>query len=130
MDAEAQLDLLFDLLHDLGKYIRMPLSLLPDSAGEQEVRNALEQALMRTRSGSGEVHSARVIWETFISDSESGVTAFTCWIPLQSAVEDALSWGERLASQAPIARGEVMADFGRVPEAIRALIIEIRGDEG
>ena len=41
MDAEAQLDLLFDLLHDLGKYIRMPLSLLPDSAGEQEVRNAL-----------------------------------------------------------------------------------------
>ena len=128
LDRETQLDLLFDLLHDLGKYIRMPISLLPENASPQQVREGVEQALTRTRSGPREARGARAIWEMFVSESGGSLSSCSGWESLLTSVEDVLVWEDRLRREALIDRDAVMADFNRVPEAIRALIVEIRGE--
>ncbi len=63
------LDDLDDLLHDLGKYIVLPISLLPDTATQDELRSALDTALFRTRRGPTGVQSAESIWTSFCEGS-------------------------------------------------------------
>jgi len=44
--TEAILEQLDDLQHDLGKYIVLPVTLLPRDADQDELRGAIHTALM------------------------------------------------------------------------------------
>lgn len=57
MDDET-MDALLDLSHDLGKYLRLPLALLPVDAGPAEVREAL--AWDRALDGGEDIDRAAV----------------------------------------------------------------------
>ena len=51
-----------DLRHDLGKYVVFQLRWLPPEPSEDDLREALEADLARTRSGGGRIESAPAIW--------------------------------------------------------------------
>ena len=51
-------ELLEDLAHDLGRHVRLPLTLLPDGAAATDVREALRRAVFRTRTASGGAQGA------------------------------------------------------------------------
>ena len=54
-----------DLAHDLGRHVRLPLALLPESASPAEVRAALERGVNRTRSGPTGVLGAAALLAAF-----------------------------------------------------------------
>ncbi|HKU38874.1 MAG TPA: hypothetical protein VJR89_12025, partial [Polyangiales bacterium] len=55
-------ELLEDLRHDLVKYVRLPLRMLPPDADAAALRGALECALLRTRESRTVTQSARELW--------------------------------------------------------------------
>ena len=59
---DDMLDALYDLKHDLGKYIRMPVAMLPADAPVQELREALHAAIFATRNTATDI-SGEVIRE-------------------------------------------------------------------
>ena len=58
-------ELLYDLKHDLGKYVQIPVAMLPDNAGKPEIKDALNRALYKTRIAGGKVQSAEQIWQDY-----------------------------------------------------------------
>ena len=78
MDAPAPdtlVDLLADLQHDLGKYLRLPLAWLPADAGDDDVREAAREALLATRCAGGRAHAAADIWQAFLADVQDAIDA-------------------------------------------------------
>jgi hypothetical protein len=127
MKADATLDLLLDLKHDLGKYLVLPIALLPSDADASALRAALERALRQTRSSRGVTRSAREIWQDF--DAElSGALSPGCGLDdLRRAIERALEWEHALAAHGTLDRAALERDFAAVQVAIAALIDEARG---
>jgi hypothetical protein len=135
MAADATLDLLLDLKHDLGKYLLLPLTLLPRNADGPAVREALTRALLQTRtrsraaSGAGGEHpgyvSARELWAGFSAELARAGLGGARIVPLQQAVERALAWERVLAEQSSIERAAVERDFRAVQAAIAQLIAEV-----
>ncbi len=115
---EELLEALFDLAHDLGKYLRLPLAWLPAEATEAEVREALERALLRTREGA-----ARALWDRFREETGGGAEGLDSFPALAAAVAQALSWEDRLAG--PIDRAAALHDLSAVGDAIRTAIEEL-----
>jgi hypothetical protein len=113
---------LLDLSHDLGKYLRLPLSMLPAAADAGQVRKALRAALQQTRSAAGQVLPAREIWRRFQADLEPSLSGLSAWHVLEDAVDRALSWEHALGGSAPIDRSAAERDLRAVGEAIDALI--------
>ena len=122
-DRDDLLDALADLQHDLGKYIAMPLRMLPVEADEAAVRDALERALRRTRSGREGVQSARDLWTAFVAEIPAGLPALA---DLEAAVARALAWDTALDDGAAIDRARLEADFEAVGAAARAAIGRLR----
>ncbi len=120
---EELLEALFDLAHDLGKYLRLPLAWLPAEATEAEVRVALERALLRTREGAAGVVSARALWDRFREETGGGAEGLDSFPALAAAVAQALSWEDRLAG--PIDRAAALHDLSAVGDAIRTAIEEL-----
>lgn len=125
------LEALLDLKHDLGKHLLLPLALLPRSADARTVRQAALQALTRTRRGRCGDCSARQLWARFLSETENARGPWNhnpAFEALDRAVQCALSWEERLATQdsgsASVCcpRTTITDDFRRVSETIAALI--------
>lgn len=117
---------LFDLRHDLGKYLRLPLTMLPASATPAEVRAALEVALRRTRSVGGRARSAREIWQAFERELAPELGERPAFEAVTRAVEQALSWEPALdAADAPLDRAHIERDLRAVGDAIDALIDEL-----
>ncbi len=109
-------DLLADLAHDLGKYIRLPLAMLPLGADDDAVRAAAEDALLRTRRGPSGITSAAEIWNEFLGELD----AEPAWLlPLREAVERALAYVEDL-HVAPT--DQIRADLEAVTPAIRVAL--------
>lgn len=123
---EELLDLLSDLQHDLGKYLRLPLSLLPRDADAAAVRTALETALLKTRRGPAGARAAQEIWEAFLEEARGRLSSFAAFAPLEGAVSRALGWRRALEGGPAIDRAAVEADLGAVSAAIRALIEEVQ----
>ena len=117
--SEDLLDRLADLQHDLGKYIAMPLSLLPPSAGGEDVVAALRQGLLATRSGPGGVRSARALWEEFRREA-ADLLAESHRRRLEDVVGRALAWEARLGG--PIDRARAQADLEAVAPAVREVV--------
>ena len=117
---EEKLELLDDLLHDLGKYIAFPLQMLPKDATDGEFRAALDQALHVTRKGPMGVQSASDIWLNFRQECGNDIEDDEGWSDLVSAVEQALLWSELLADmKQTLDREQATADLRAVSGAIR-----------
>ncbi len=123
-------DLLLDLQHDLGKYLRQPLAYLPAGAAPSDVRAAVHRALRETRRGPGGVRAAREIWAAFTGSCAADLRDLAGWTPLVQAVDRALAWEEAAGAAAQLDRAAVSADLGAVEPAIRALLDELRGVRG
>ncbi|MGK0357920.1 MAG: hypothetical protein ACI9U2_000203 [Bradymonadia bacterium] len=117
MDLE---DALAELVHDLGKYLRLPLAWLPADASADDVRAAAEQALLATRRAGAETIAAASIWAAFTEEVGDSLTQYPGWTTLTQAVEGAFAWADRL--DGPIDRAAVTADMSAVSPAIRSLL--------
>ena len=120
---EEMLDVLMDLKHDLGKYIRMPLAMLPAGAGNEEVADAVRRGLLETRKGPAGTRSARDLWAACEEESVEELRALPGWGILESAVAKALAWESRLDGGLP--RVEVDRDLAAVGDAIQAVTEEL-----
>lgn len=127
MNADATLDLLLDLKHDLGKYLLLPIALLPREADGRALRAALERALRSTRSQGGVTRSAREIWLGFDAELAAALPAGGRLGELRAAVERALAWERALGEPGALDRAALERDFTAVQAAIAALIDEARG---
>lgn len=126
---EDALDRVLDLQHDLGKYLRLPLRMLPRAAGPAELRVAVHEALLETRRGPAGVRSARALWEAFVAES-AALMARPAFAALAAAMEVALAWEAALAQPAAaLPRARIDEDFAAVQAAIAALRDDVEGDE-
>lgn len=128
--AEDLLDALYDLKHDLGKYIRMPVLMLPKDADPEVVAAEVERAIDRTRKGPTGVRSAMEIYRAFTAEWESVASAFKEYRALENAVERAVAWRRKVKSpDTSWTRAELERDLTQVGETILALIREVEGGE-
>lgn len=130
MTKEDILELLFDLKHDLGKYIRLPLAMLPSQADDTQVRRAVVQALRETRVSAHRVQSAAQIWQDFLTQigEADGLKHGYAFFRLEKAVHNALKWERAIfdsSASAPLDRRVVQEDLNGVDQAIIDLIDEI-----
>lgn len=124
-DLEDALD---DLAHDLGKYIHLPLSLLPDTASDDEFLEAATLALIRTRRAPTGDQSARELWVAFCQEVGNELVSYPGWIELEQTIANALDWTERLQDAARSeSRTKLVADLRAVAPAIRVLRGQIDG---
>jgi hypothetical protein len=130
LSRDDVLDALLDLKHDLGKYIRMPVAMLPREASNDDLREALETALLRTRSGPGGSRTAADLWKAFTEEVGGAIDGYESTPGLRAAVDRALEWRAALErNEGAIDRGQVEADTGAVGEAIQRLIEEVHGGD-
>ena len=122
-EREDLVDALADLRHDLGKYLRLPLAMLPAQATEGELREAARTALLRTRRGPRGASTAAELWAEGRAELEP-LDRFDRGAAVVAAVEAALSWVPRL--DGPLDRGALQRDLGSVSEAIADLLEEVR----
>jgi hypothetical protein len=126
MNRQELLDVLADLQHDLGKYIRLPISMLPRDASPAELREALATALLRTRQSPRGTRSARAIWQEFETEAGADARAYPSYTALEAAVERALAWEMTAAREAAVIdRAALESDLAAVSSAIRKLIEEV-----
>lgn len=126
LSRDDVLDALLDLKHDLGKYIRLPVAMLPADAGDADLRQALETALNRTRSGPEGVRSAAELWDGFVEEVGAALDGYSSAAELRRAVEQALAWRAALGDpDAAVDRQAVEADLGAVGVGIQRLIEEV-----
>ncbi|MBW2277188.1 MAG: hypothetical protein JRF63_06830 [Deltaproteobacteria bacterium] len=126
LSRDDVLDALLDLKHDLGKYIRLPLAMLPAEAGDAEVREALGTALLKTRNGPNGVHTAEDLWSGFTEEVGRAIAGYTSAPGLRETVERALAWRASLENDADaIDRQQAETELGAVREAIQRLIEEV-----
>lgn len=119
------LDLLGDLQHDLGKYVRLPLTMLPPGADWDEVRTALRHALLETRSGPDGTVPARVLWTLFLARVGNRLSSLPSWRVLEAAVERALAWESELGGDEPLPRDDIERDLSAISGAIQGLRLEV-----
>ena len=121
---EPLADLLLDLAHDLGKYIRMPLAFLPKDAPNPQVHAALQKALLGTRPGQ----TARQVWDQFLRQA-GPLPSQPPFVRMQAAVDRALQW-EQLAQAegGQVPRSQVEADLDAVGPAVRAALRAVQED--
>ena len=128
------LDVLATLHHDLGKYLAMPLRMLPRDANDTELRRAAEDALLRTLRSAHETRTAEQIYAagraklvTLLARQKSAV-ASTKLAQLDAAVQRALAWREPLAGTALLVRAELEHDFTHVRGVLEDWLSEVTGD--
>jgi hypothetical protein len=128
-EREALLELLLTLQHDLGKYLRMPLSMLPKDASDDALRRALERALLRTRTGPTGVQGAAQIFADFEAELGGRLDESAGLQALRGRLQAALRWRALLDEPSrALDRRSIMADLDAVKGAIDALIAEV--DDG
>ncbi|MBI5495215.1 MAG: hypothetical protein HY904_09300 [Deltaproteobacteria bacterium] len=115
-------ELLADLAHDLGKYLRMPVAFLPAAASDDEVRDAARRALLETRVTPTGTRGARALWEAFLAEGGDALRGREGFDELERAVARALAWETRVRDGgSALERPALVADFSAVSAAIRAL---------
>ncbi len=127
---EALLEALYDLKHDLGKYIRLPVTLLPKDAAREDLVHQTRKAVFETRQGPDGVLSAEEVFKRFAAEWDAVARAFNGYGTVREALARAVLWGERVAD--PTARWErddLVRDLSRVGAAIQAWIQEVSGGD-
>lgn len=121
-------ELLDDLRHDLAKYLRLPLRLLPHDADDELVREAVERALLRTQHTAAGTRSAREIYADRRSALMTATPDPARLRALDAAVQTALRWELVLVSGAPLDRASIDRDFDALTRLIDDWLDEVRGD--
>lgn len=134
MDREACLERLESLRHDLGKYLVLPVAMLPaavdQAADRAALAAALDEALHRTRRSAAGTRDARALWDEFQADLGATLGGNGAHARLTVAVERALAWAQVLKDPAqPLDRARILRELRAVGEAIDVLAQELR-DEG
>ncbi len=128
VNTEDLEDALDDLAHDLGKYIHLPLSLLPNEATDSEFRAAAVKALLETRRGPSGTQSAQTIWSQFRDEVGNELEGKPGWTGVVQAVDHALAWASKIRVTAhELDRAELMNDLTAVTPAIRTLRSQLDG---
>jgi hypothetical protein len=128
-NSDELVDILTDLLHDLGKYIYMPLAMLPPDAPDGDFREALGKALFETRGTTTRTRSAREIWKMFLMDENDRLREVAGFAVLHEIVGKALAWEEYLRPGGPpLPRHRVEHDLAQISVAIRTLLKELSDD--
>lgn len=123
---EELLDSLSELKHDLGKYLFLPLGMLPRDADDSSVREAIRVALFETLKSADRCKSAAELWSEFLAEFQIIVEALEPFESLQNAVSDAFAWTTKLG--APVDRARVESDFRAVGQAIGALLHAVQNE--
>lgn len=121
------LDLLMDMKHDLGKYIVMPVAMLPATAPDADVRDALRRALRETRTGGDGPRSATELWDDFVGEGGDALRALDGFGVLEASVARAIHWDAAIDAQSPIDRDSLLGDLRAVGEALAAMIARSDG---
>lgn len=119
------IDALADLKHDLGKYLRLPFSMLPPGETQEQLREAVERAILKTRSGPRGVRPARDIWSGFVEEIGARGMAFNSFPGLRDSVERALAW---LGETGKLDRVAIESDMAAVGKAVQGFIEEVLDD--
>ncbi len=119
------IDAILDLKHDLGKHIRLPVSLLPEDASDAELRETVTRALTKTRSGPTGTRSARDIWEGFVAEAVGAVSSRKAFAPLLESVARALEWEGRAAAGEALDRRSLALELEAVGTRIQELLDEV-----
>jgi hypothetical protein len=123
---EALSESLFDLKHDLGKYIRLPVSMLPKDASWDEVVIQAERGVLHTRKGPAGEIAAVALFENFASEWGERLAAVDEYWGVERAVSDAHALLDRIRRNEPgLSRGEVEQTLGAVSSAIQLLMEEV-----
>lgn len=118
-------ELLADLAHDLGKHLNLPLAMLPPGAAPEEISEAFDRALRRTRHGPAGSRSARQLWGEFRQLTADRLRPLAAFTNLEEAVAKALAWEER-AFRPERDLMTVRESFGQVRRAITTLLEEFQ----
>jgi hypothetical protein len=124
-EREEVLDLLLELGHELGKYLRMPLAFLPATASPEELCETVRRTLTQTRDGPRGRRSARQLWTTFVHEAGGRLDSLETFQELEAAVGRALAWEGLQVREGTLSRVQIEADFGAISPAIRAVIQDI-----
>lgn len=132
MPDEDLVDLLLDMKHELGKYLVMPVAMLPAAATDDQLRGAALRALTQTRpSQGGAPRSAARLWQDFAAEGGPGLKGLAGYPALESAVAGALAWQGPLqevsgtdAEAARVDRAALLSDLRAVGDAIADLLAE------
>ena len=115
-----------DLEHDLGKYLLLPLAMLPHDASSKMVVDAALQGLLRTRSHNGQSQTALELFEQFQRVFEAQCEPLSHWQSLVEAMKVAWAWHKKLQDgEVVVARKAIESDFRAVGQAIRRLKAEV-----
>ena len=125
---EELAETLYDLNHDLGKYIKLPLAMLPKDATQTQIARAVRRGIDETRNGPRGVVSAEMLIDRFDSEWGELLRGRSTYDALKQAVERAVAWAA-IAVDEPesLPRETVMADLNAVSEAISMLLSEVEG---
>jgi hypothetical protein len=119
---------LYDLKHDLGKYIKLPVTMLPKDAPPSIVAEAVLRGIRETRKSPRGVLSAKMLFSAFDARYGDALSHLASYAALKSSVARAEAWA-RSAEAAPssMIREAVEPDLQAVSEAIGALLSEVEG---
>jgi len=126
MTNDDLLDALADLQHDLGKYILLPISMLPGDATDDDVRDALRVALRETRTAPGGTRSAAEIWRGFLAEVGDALEEIPAWTDLTRAVDQALAWEPSIDGNAVLDRRAIQQDLHAVSRVTRRITEQLQ----
>jgi hypothetical protein len=118
-------ELLEDLRHDLVKYVRLPLRMLPGDADPDAVRCALECALFRTRESPREVLSAREVYARAKPALLAAAADATRLQAFEAALWRVLAWEAALAGSHALDRAQLEADLAGLSGTLEAWLQEV-----
>jgi hypothetical protein len=123
---EALLETLYDLKHDLGKYIKLPVALLPQDAPGTELSEQVIRAVRETRKGPSGTRSAKQLFTQFVDEWGGALDGLPSYERLKRFLDDAEQLAVR-AEQSPssISRREVESVLFAVADEIGALLTEV-----
>ena len=123
---EALEESLYDLKHDLGKYIRLPVSMLPKDALWTEVTAQVEQGVLRTRKGPTGTISAAELLEKFHIEWGAMLADRPAYAAVQEAVAAACELPRHLGvPDERWTRDRVERILGAVSDTIQQLMDEV-----
>jgi hypothetical protein len=125
---EELIEVLLDLKHDLGKYIKLPVVMLPKDASSDVLAAQVVRAVQETRKSARGTLSARDLFAAFDEIWQPYLEASPAYERLRRAINDAEHLSA-LAKTAPLdlTRAEVEPRLCAVSDAIVALLREVEG---
>lgn len=123
---EALEESLYDLKHDLGKYVRLPVSMLPKDAPWAEVVAQVDRAVLQTRNGPAGALSAAMLFDRFHEEWGAQLADLPSYAALRASVASACALPKQiLQNESGLTREGVEAVLFEVSQSIQRLMDEV-----